>query len=123
MDRMKSGALALAWLGAAAIAGPAAADTWSAAYTGTVVATYTDGHVVKVFIEPAHTFTITPVSGAPLHGTWQDAGAQTCFTITDPPAAAGGAATCIADKAYNVGDGFDGKDGTGAFHAVINAGR
>ena len=123
MDRMKSGALALAWLGAAAIAGPAAADTWSAAYTGTIVATYADGHTVKVFTNADHTFTITPVSGAPLHGTWQDGGAQTCFTITDPPAAVGGPPTCIADKAYNVGDGFDGKDGTGAFHAVINAGR
>ena len=123
MDKMKAGALALACLGAAAIAGPAAADTWSAAYTATVVATYADGHSVKVFIEPSHTFTIAPAIGAPLHGTWQDAADQSCFTITDPPAAAGGAPTCVADKAYNVGDGFDGKDGTGAFHAVITAGR
>ena len=49
------GALALA--GAALAAEPAAADGWSAAYTGTVVATYADGHAVKVFIEPGHTFT------------------------------------------------------------------
>ncbi|HEY5410668.1 MAG TPA: hypothetical protein VIJ94_08065, partial [Caulobacteraceae bacterium] len=111
MRKLIAGALALA--GVAVAAGPAAADTWSAAYTGTVVATYTDGHAVKVFIEPGHTFTITPASAASLHGTWQDAAGQTCFTITDPPAVVGGPPTCVADKAFNVGDGFDGKDGTG----------
>jgi hypothetical protein len=115
------GALALA--GAAGLAAPAAADTWSAAYTGTIVATYADGHSVKVFTNPDHTFVIRPATGDPLSGTWQDEGAQTCFTITAPAAAAGGAPTCIADKAYQVGDSFDGKDGTGAFHAVIDAGR
>jgi hypothetical protein len=115
------GSLALA--GAALAAEPAAAEAWSAAYTGTVVATYADGHAVKVFIEPGHTFTIRPASGDPLSGTWKDEGSQTCFTITAPAAAAGGAATCIADKDYKVGDSFDGKDGTGAFHAVIAAGR
>lgn len=114
---------ALALAGAAGLAASAAAETWSAAYTGTVVATYADGHAVKVFIEPGHTFTIAPATGAPLHGTWQEEGPQSCFTITDPPAAAGGAPTCIAVKAYKVGDTFEGKDGTGAFHAVINAGR
>ena len=123
MKTIKIGALALGLAGAAAGAGPAAADTWTAAYSGTVLATYADGHAVKVFIEPGHTFTIQPASGAPLQGTWKDDAGQTCFTITAPAAAAGGAPTCIADKAYAAGDGFDGKDGTGAFHAVINAGR
>ena len=121
MRKLILGALALA--GVAAAAGPAAAETWSAAYTGTIVATYADGHSVKVFTNPDHSFTITPATGASLHGTWADAAGQTCFTITDPPAAAGGAPTCITDKDYKVGDSFDGKDGTGAFHAVINAGR
>jgi hypothetical protein len=104
-------------------AGAASADTWTVAYTGSIVATYADGHSVKVFVEPNHTFSIQPGAGAPLHGTWQDAGGQSCFTITDPPAAAGGPATCIPAKDYKVGDSFDGKDGVGAFHAVIAAGR
>lgn len=121
MRKLISGALALA--GVAALAGPAAADTWSAAYTGTVVATYADGHSVKVFTNADHTFKIQPASGDPLTGTWADGGTQTCFTITAPAAAAGGAPTCVADKAYQVGDSFDGKDATGAFHAVITAGR
>ena len=114
---------ALALAGAALAATPAAADTWSAAYGGTVVATYADGHAVKVFIEPDHTFTIRPASGDPLQGTWKEDAGQACFTITAPAAAAGGAPTCIPARAYKVGDGFDGKDATGAFHAVINAGR
>ena len=121
MVRSIAGALVLA--GAAIAAGPAAADTWSAAYGGTVVATYADGHAVKVFIDPGHTFTIKPASGDPLSGTWAEAGGQSCFTITAPAAAVGGAPTCIAVKEYKVGDSFDGKDGVGAFHAVINAGR
>lgn len=121
MRRLIAGALAIA--GVAVAAGPAAADTWSAAYTSTVVATYADGHAVKVFIEPDHSFKIQPPSGDPLSGTWKDDAGQSCFTITAPAAAAGGAPTCIADKDYKVGDAFDGKDGTGAFHAVINAGR
>ena len=121
MRKLILGALAMA--GVATLAGPAAADTWSVAYTGTIVATYADGHTVKVFTNPDHSFTITPPTGASLHGTWADATGQTCFTITDPPAAAGGAPTCIVDKDFKVGDGFDGKDATGAFRAVITAGR
>jgi hypothetical protein len=121
MVRSIAGALVLA--GAAVAAGPAAADTWSAAYTGTIVATYADGHQVKVFTNADHTFKIQPPTGDPLTGTWKEDGGQSCFTVTAPAAAAGGAPTCIPSKDYKVGDGFDGKDGTGAFHAVITAGR
>jgi hypothetical protein len=121
MVRSIIGALALA--GAAVVAGPAAADTWSAAYTGTIVATYADGHSVKVFTNADHTFKIQPATGDPLTGTWKDDGAQSCFTITAPAAAAGGPPVCMPAKEYKVGDSFDGKDSVGAFHAVINAGR
>jgi hypothetical protein len=99
------------------------ADTWSVAYSGTIVATYADGHSVRVFVEPDHTFSIVPASGETLHGAWQDQGGQSCFTITAPASAAGGAPTCITAKEYQAGDSFDGKDGVGPFHAVINAGR
>lgn len=121
MRKLIAGALALT--GAAIAAAPAAADTWTAAYGGTIVATYADGHSVKVFTDADHTFKIQPPSGGPLSGTWKDDAGQTCFTITAPAAAAGGAPTCIPSKAYKVGDSFDGKDATGAFHAVITAGR
>ena len=121
MRKLIAGALALA--GAAIAAAPAAGDTWSAAYTGTIVATYADGHSVKVFTNADHTFKIQPPSGDPLTGTWKDDGGQSCFTITAPAAAAGGPPTCMAVKEYKVGDSFDGKDATGAFHAVIIAGR
>ena len=121
MRKFIAGALAMA--GAAVAAAPAAADSWSAAYTGTIVATYADGHAVKVFTNADHTFVIQPPGAAPLSGTWKDDAGQTCFTITAPAAAVGGPPTCIVSKEYKVGDGFDGKDATGAFHAVITAGR
>ncbi len=111
-------------VGAAALVGsPAAADTWSAAYGATIVATYSDGHAVKVFVEPDHTYTIVPASGEAIHGTWADNGSQSCFSITSPAAYAGGAPVCLPQKEYQVGDGFDGQDATGAFHGVITAGR
>ncbi len=110
-------------LAAGLIAGPAAADTWSAAYSGTIVATYADGHAVKVFVEPDHSYSIVPASGETIHGTWQDSGGQSCFSITSPAAYAGGAPVCVPDKDYQVGDGFDGQDATGAFHGVISSGR
>jgi hypothetical protein len=104
-------------------AGAAMAETWGAAYGGTIVATYDDGHQVKVFVQPDHSFRIVPATGAALTGTWSDEAGQSCFTITQPKAATGGAPTCVADKDYQVGDSFDGKDATGPFHAVINPGR
>ena len=104
-------------------AGPAAADTWSTAYSGTIVATYADGHAVKVLVDADHSFAIVTPAGDKLTGTWKDDAGQSCFTITAPAAAAGGPPTCVPSKDYQVGDGFDGKDSTGAFHAVINAGR
>jgi hypothetical protein len=121
MRRIVIGALALA--GLAAGAGSASADTWSAAYTGTIVATYADGHSVKVYVEPDHSFSIVPASGPTLKGNWQDSGSQSCFTITEPASAAGGSPTCLPVKDYQSGDTFDGTDGVGAFHAVINSGR
>jgi hypothetical protein len=123
MNRMLGRAALAALVAIACGVGAAAAETWSAAYGGTIVATYANGSSVKVFIEPDHTFSIAPPQGDKLSGTWKDEGGQSCFTVTVPAAAAGGAPTCVPDKDYQVGDGFDGKDATGAFHAVINAGR
>ncbi len=104
-------------------AAPALADTWSAAYSGTIVATYSDGHSVNVYVEPDHTYTIVPASGDTISGTWSDDGSQSCFTITAPAEDAGGSPVCIPDKDYQVGDSFQGDDATGHFTGVINSGR
>ena len=121
MKKLIAGALVLA--DAAIAAAPAAAGTWDGAYGGTIVATYADGHTVKVFTNADHTFKIQPAAGDPLTGTWKDEATQSCFTITAPAAAVGGPPTCMPLKEYKVGDTFEGKDATGAFHAVITAGR
>lgn len=118
------GVLAGAGLLAGLAAGPAAADTWSAAYGNTIVATYTDGRVAKVFVEPDHTYAIVPQAGGDtIHGTWADKDGQSCFTITAPAAAVGGAPACFPVKDYKVGDSFPAKDATGTATAVITAGR
>lgn len=108
---------------AVAAASPALADTWSAAYAGTITATYADGHAVKVYVEPDHSYSIVPAEGETIRGTWKDGGGQSCFTIVTPAAYAGGAPVCIAAKDYQVGDSFEGEDATGHFTGVIAAGR
>lgn len=117
------GLLAGASLLAAAAAGPAAAETWSNAYANTIVATYADGRVVKVLVEPDHTYTIATADGQTIKGTWADAASLSCFTITAPASYVGSPPTCFPAKDYKIGDGFDGKDSSGTFHGVVAAGR
>jgi hypothetical protein len=100
------------------------ADTWSGAYDNTIVSTYDDGHVVDVYVEADHTYSIVPRNGGDtITGTWADSGKQSCFTIKDPAKYAGGAPLCFALKDYEVGDTFDGTDSTGHFKAEIVKGR
>ena len=111
-------------LGAIAFGSSAYADTWSGAYGNTIVSTYDDGHVVDVYVEPDHTYTIVPRDGGEtISGTWSDNSGESCFTITAPAKDAGGAPLCFAIKEYKVGDTFDGKDSTGHFSAEIVKGR
>jgi len=117
------GLLAGAGLLAAAAAGPAVADTWSGAFGNTIVATYADGRVVKVYVEPDHSYSIATADGQTIEGTWADAAGQSCFTITAPAAYVGSAPTCFPAKDYKVGEGFDGQDSSGAFHGLVTAGR
>ena len=120
---MKRIAIAIAGF-ALAQAGPSlAADTWAVAYGATIVATYSDGHSVKVFVESDHSYSIVPASGETIRGTWADDGSQSCFTIASPAAYAGGAPVCLPSKAYQVGDSFQGQDATGSFTGVIQSGR
>lgn len=113
-------ALVIALLAAAA---PAAADTWSGAYDGTIVSTYADGRVVKVYVNPDHSYSILLPDGKTLKGTWADADGKSCFTATDPPPAPDAKPTCFPIKEYKVGDTFAGEDATGKFTGVIKAGR
>lgn len=103
---------------------PVAADTWSGAYDNTIVSSYDDGHVVDVYVESDHTYTIVPRDGSEtIEGTWSDANGQSCFTIVSPASYAGGEPLCFELRDYKVGDIFEGSDSTGHFTAEIVAGR
>ena len=103
---------------------PALADTWSGAYKGTIVSTYADGRVVKVYVEPDHSYSIDPGNGgAKIKGTWKDANGQSCFTPTDPPPAPDTKPICFPLKDYKMGDTFEGEDASGKFKGVIQPGR
>jgi len=113
--------LVLAFLAAAAV--PAWADTWSAAYDGTILSTYADGRTAKVYVNADHTYSVVLPNGTTLKGTWADGNGQSCFSLTDPPAAPGSKPTCFEAKEYKVGDSFSGEDATGKFTGTIRAGR
>ena len=103
-------------LGAFAISVPAIADTWTGAYDNTIVSTYDDGHVVDVYVEPDHSYTIVPRNGGDeITGVWADSGNKSCFTIKAPAKYVGSEPLCFALKDYQVGDMFDGTDSTGHF--------
>lgn len=101
----------------------ALADTWSGAYGNTITSTYSDGRVVKVYVEPDHTYSILLADGARLKGTWADVDGQSCFTVTDPPPAPGAKSSCFPLREYKVGDSFSGEDASGKYVGVITAGR
>ena len=108
---------------AAATLPAAAGDTWAGAYSGTIVSTYANGSVVKVYVNADHTYAITLANGGTLKGTWADGDGGSCFTTTDPPQPAGAKPTCFPLKDYKIGDTFSGEDTTGKFTGVIVAGR
>jgi hypothetical protein len=118
--------IAVFCVGAISCANPAStayADTWTGAYGNTIVSTYSDGRVVKVYVDPDHTYWIVLPNGVKLKGTWADGSGGSCFTVTDPPPAPDAAPTCFALKEYKVGDTFEGSDSSGSFKGVVQAGR
>ena len=118
---MKFGnALCLALM-AAGVTVPAAADTWTVAYDGTINSTYTDGRTAKVYVNADHSYSVALPNGTVLKGTWTDANGQSCFMLTG--AAPDAKPTCVPSKEYKAGDSFDGEDSTGKFTGVIQAGR
>ena len=119
---MRTSLLAIAVLTTLAVT-PASADTWTGAYGGTIDSIYSDGRVVKVYVNTDHSYSIALKNGTILKGTWADAGGLSCFTMTDPPQKPGDKPTCFPIKEYKVGDTFQGEDTTGKFTAVIKPGR
>jgi hypothetical protein len=105
------------------LASAAFADTWSGAYGNTIVSTYSDGRVVKVYVDPDHSYSIALPNGGKVKGTWADGADASCFTPTDPPPAPGTKPICFPLKEYKLGDSFDGSDSSGNFKGVIQAGR
>jgi hypothetical protein len=101
-------------------ASPAVADTWTGAYDATIVSTYGDGRVVKVYVNADHSYSIALPGGKTLNGIWADADGQSCFTLSG---SSGAKPTCFPIKEYRVGDTFSGEDPTGKFTGVIQAGR
>lgn len=101
--------------------GPALAGTWSGAYDATIVSTYKDGRVVKVYVNPDHSYSIALPDGKTLKGTWKDADGKSCFTLDNPPPDA--KPSCFPLKDYKVGDTFNGEDASGKYTGVIKAGR
>lgn len=107
-----------------AIAAPASAGTWDAAYNNTVVSTYADGRVVKVMVNADHTYSLLlPDGKTTIKGTWAEADGQSCFTATDPPPPAGAKPVCFAAMEHKVGEPYPGEDPSGKFTSVIQAGR
>jgi hypothetical protein len=107
----------------AGFASPALAGTWDGAYGNTIVSTYSNGNVVKVYVEADHTYSITLGDGSKLKGTWADGSGGSCFTVTDPPPKPGATPTCFAIRDYKVGNTFSGSDSFGSFTGVVQAGR
>lgn len=99
------------------------ADAWSGAYDGTIVSTYTDGRVVKVYVNPDHTYSVALSDGKILKGSWNDNANQSCFSLTDPAPAAAAKPSCFPLKAYKVGDTLHGEDSSGKFTGILKAGR
>ena len=112
-----------AFAAAVLLSAAAQADTWSGAYDNTVLSTYADGRVVKVYINADHSYSIALPDGNKLTGTWADADGKSCFTLTDPPPKPGDKPVCFPAKEYKLGDSFQGEDPTGKFTGLIQAGR
>lgn len=102
---------------------PALADTWTAAYDGTINSTYADGRTAKVYVNVDHSYSVALPNGTVLKGIWADNNGQSCFTLTDPAPAANATPTCFPVKEYKVGDSFEGEDLTGKFTGTIRSGR
>jgi hypothetical protein len=101
-----------------AAAGAAAADNMAGLYGNTVVCTYPSGKVTKVYPQQGGVFTVVR-DGMTITGTWIDDGANVCYAETNPAPPPGTKNVCVASKAWNIGDGWQVTDPTGATCAAV----
>ena len=105
------------------IASGARADNMSGMYGNTVVCSYPDGNVTKVYVEQGGAYTVIR-GGQTIAGNWADDGTNVCYTETNPAPPAGTKPVCVASKAWKVGDGWQVTDPKGATcNAVLTAGH
>lgn len=105
------------------LAGAAQADNMAGFYGNTVMCTYPNGNVTKVYVESGGQFSVIR-GGQTVAGTWTDDGTNVCYTEINPAPAAGTKPICLASKAWKVGDGWQVTDPTGATcNAVLTAGH
>ncbi|HUO91721.1 MAG TPA: hypothetical protein VMU22_02315 [Rhizomicrobium sp.] len=105
------------------LAETARADNMSDFYGNTVVCTYPNGEVTKVYVESGGRFTVVR-GGQTIAGTWSDDGANVCYTETNPAPPAGSKPICLASKAWKVGDGWQVTNPKGdTCNAVLTAGH
>lgn len=108
---------------AVAFAGPASADNMAGFYGNTVVCTYPNGNVTKVYAEPGGVYSVVR-GGQTIAGQWSDDGTNVCYTETNPAPPAGTKNICVASKPWKIGDGWQVTDPTGATcSAVLTAGH
>jgi hypothetical protein len=105
------------------LAGTAYADNMSGFYGNTIVCTYPNGNVTKVYVEQGGQFTVVR-GGQTVVGNWADDNTNVCYTETNPAPAAGSKPICLVSKAWKVGDGWQVTDPSGATcNAVLTAGH
>lgn len=116
---MKKLVAALA-LGAAMMAGPAAADTMQNTYGNTIVVTYPNGSQALYHFNADGTFSGVAPGGSQMAGTYTTEGEQLCLIV--PSAEAPACTSVAADK--NVGDTWTqtGADGS-QISVELRAGR
>lgn len=122
MKRSHEIGLAVAMM-AMAVGGAARADTEAGMYGNTVVCSYPDGAVTKVYLEAGGAYTVVR-GGKTIAGKWTDDGTNVCYTDTDPAPPAGAKDICVAAKAWKVGDSWTVTDPAGhSCNAVLTAGH
>lgn len=92
-----------------AFAGAAFADPNANLFGNTVVITSAKGDVTKAMINKDGTYSTVLPDGKTVKGTWAAAGANTCYTQTEPAPAADAKPFCTPNEDRKVGDTWDAK--------------
>lgn len=103
-------------------AGTALADNEAGMYGNTVVCTYPDGAVTKVYLQQGGTYTVVR-GGQTIQGTWKDDGTNVCYVEANS-GTTGAKPVCVPNTAWKVGDTWQVTDPVGkTCTAVLTAGQ